>query len=261
VPSARIRKHGGIRTPALALALLICLAPVAHAQIYTRTNSDGVIEATNVPDRRGFQLTYPGKGTLIHSRGFRGSYRGQYDHHVRDAAGAHGVRTELVHAVIQAESAYDHRAVSSKGACGLMQLMPATATRMGVSNAFDPRQNIFGGTRYLRLLLDMFGGNVSLALAAYNAGENAVKRYKGIPPFKETRRYVRKVRSRLSGRSAVIAFAPTPRATRKPSPAPAAITPAHPGVYYKWKDARGIVHVARVPPPEGITYATIRALQ
>ena len=95
------------------------------------------------------------------------------------------------------ESEFDQWAVSSKGARGLMQLMPATARRLGVSDSFDARQNIFGGTQYLRILLDQFGGDVALALAAYNAGPNAVLRYGGIPPYRETRGYVQKVQAQL----------------------------------------------------------------
>lgn len=104
------------------------------------------------------------------------------------------VSPELIHAVVQAESAYNPKAKSSAGAIGLMQLMPATAKRYGVSNIWDPAQNLEGGARYLRDLLDMFKNNLRLALAAYNAGEGAVKKYGNrIPPYRETRNYVRKV--------------------------------------------------------------------
>lgn len=106
----------------------------------------------------------------------------------------YGVRVELVHAVIQAESSYNPKAVSHAGAVGLMQLMPATAKRFGVSNSKNPRQNIDGGVRYLRFLLDYFDNNMRLAVAGYNAGENAVVKHgRKIPPYKETRRYVTKV--------------------------------------------------------------------
>ncbi len=103
----------------------------------------------------------------------------------------------LLYAVMHQESAFRLRAISYKGAAGLMQLMPGTATRFGVHNRFDPRQNIEGGARYMRLLLDMFGGDVSLALAGYNAGEGAVLRYgRRIPPYRETQEYVRRITQR-----------------------------------------------------------------
>ena len=255
----------------------VSVAASLEAQIYTRTTPSGVVEATNVPEASDFRLTYPGKGALIHSRGFRGKYRGEYDAHIDAAASAYSLSGALVRAVIQAESEFDRYAVSSKGAQGLMQLMPGTARRFGVWDAFDPRQNVFAGVQYLRLLLDMFGGDVSLALAGYNAGENAVQRFKGIPPYKETQGYVRKILSFLSsGFSAyssrtsappqaaekveAVGFAPsTPRAARadarKLKP-----TPARPRIYYRFKDEKGVLHVAQDPPAEGIAYSLIRAL-
>jgi len=109
------------------------------------------------------------------------------------------VSPELVHSIIQVESNYNANAVSPKGAQGLMQLIPSTARRFGVANVFDPEDNIQGGARYLKYLLDLYGGDQALALAAYNAGEGAVSRYGGIPPFPETLDYVAKVRQRLAG--------------------------------------------------------------
>jgi len=108
----------------------------------------------------------------------------------------------LVHSVIQVESNYNPNAVSPKGAQGLMQLIPSTARRFGVSDAFDPADNIQGGARYLKYLLGVYKGDEALALAAYNAGEGAVSRYGGVPPFPETRNYVAKVRQRLAGATA-----------------------------------------------------------
>jgi soluble lytic murein transglycosylase-like protein len=112
-------------------------------------------------------------------------------------AGEQGVETSLVHSVIRAESNYNTNAVSPKGAQGLMQLIPATARRFGVSNSFDPEENILGGVRYLRFLLDYYQGDYPRAIAAYNAGEGAVDKYNGIPPYLETRNYVYRVAKNL----------------------------------------------------------------
>jgi hypothetical protein len=266
------------RPPWAVLGLVGCLAVSAgsaHAQIYTRRNANGVIEATNVPDEPDFRLTYPGKGTLIHSRGFRQAYAGQHDRDIEDAAAVYGVSSDLVRAVIGVESEFDAYAVSSKGAQGLMQLMPSTARRFGVGNAFDARQNIFGGVQYLRFLLDLFSGDLTLAIAAYNSGENAVLRYKGVPPYKETQGYVRKVQALLRGGlpqywaqpPALLASTPGPtsyapaggirRATPRGPARPSA--PVAPRVYYKYRDNRGVLHVAHQPPPEGVLYTVLRA--
>ena len=114
---------------------------------------------------------------------------------IHDAARAHGVDPRLVAAVARRESAFNANAVSHKGACGIMQLMPATAQYLGVRNVFDARENIFGGTRYLRTLLDTFNGDLDLTLAAYNAGPGAVSRHRGVPPYRETKAYVAAVRA------------------------------------------------------------------
>src|SRR5687768_12063363 len=114
---------------------------------------------------------------------------------IADASRAHGVDPRLVAAVARRESAWRANVVSNKGAIGIMQLMPETARFLGVTDAFDARQNIFGGTRYLRTLLDTFKGDLDLTLAAYNAGPGAVQKYKGIPPYRETRAYVKAVRA------------------------------------------------------------------
>ena len=113
---------------------------------------------------------------------------------ISDAAHAHGVDPRLLAAVASRESAFDAHSVSSAGACGVMQLMPETARFLGVGDIFDPRQNVFGGAHYLRTLLDTFGGDLDLTLAAYNAGPGAVQKYGGVPPYRETQAYVKAVR-------------------------------------------------------------------
>src|SRR5262249_60484644 len=118
------RGAGGRELVAAAAAVALLGAADARAQIYTRTKGNGVVEATNVPDADGFRLTYPGKGTLIHSRGFTRVYNGEFDHHIEAAGAAYNVSTDLIKAVIQVESEFDVSAVSSKGAQGLQQLMP-----------------------------------------------------------------------------------------------------------------------------------------
>jgi soluble lytic murein transglycosylase-like protein len=112
----------------------------------------------------------------------------------------HGLDPKLVHAVVRVESDYDPGAVSRKGAMGLMQLMPETADRLGVVDPFDPEQNMRGGVREFARLVDRFSGNLQLALAAYNAGEGAVSRYRGVPPFDETRDYVSRILTIYTGR-------------------------------------------------------------
>jgi hypothetical protein len=258
--------------PGGGLALALLLAVPADGQVYTRENSNGVVEATNIPGQTGYRLTYPGKGTLIHSHRFRGSYSGEFDHHIEAAAEMHSLSPALVKAVIAVESEFDQWAVSSKGAQGLMQLMPFTARRFGVSDSFDARQNIFAGAQYLRILLDLFQGDMDLALAGYNAGENAVRRYGGIPPYRETQRYVQKVRSLLgaetrasSSPDAASFFVPTAR-LKRPQPRarkparPKRVEPVRPRVYYRWRDERGVTHVAERPPTEGTVYTMIRAM-
>lgn len=124
---------------------------------------------------------------------------GEFAELIRTAATRKGLDPALVQTVIHVESCFDPQAVSRVGAHGLMQLMPATAAELGVSDRFDPAQNIAGGTRYLAAMLERFEGNLDLALAAYNAGPGAVERHGGVPPFRETRTYIQRIRAQYGG--------------------------------------------------------------
>lgn len=127
---------------------------------------------------------------------------GPFDRLITEAANKYSVDVDLIRAVIRAESNFNPRARSPVGAEGLMQLMPGLQQDFGITDPFDPRQNVMGGVRYLRRLLDLHGGNVALALASYNAGPGNVARYGGIPPFRETRTYVKKIQGFLSSMAA-----------------------------------------------------------
>ncbi|HJY84331.1 MAG TPA: lytic transglycosylase domain-containing protein [Candidatus Binatia bacterium] len=160
------------------------------ADIYVYRDARGVMHFTNVPTKpvyRPFQLLRP------YLRSLGGRESAEFDRLIRESCERYGVEFALVKAVIKAESAFDPLALSRAGARGLMQLMPDTATLHGVTDVHDPRGNIDGGVRHLRLLLDRFRGNLTLTLAAYNAGPETVARYNGVPPYEETREYVQRV--------------------------------------------------------------------
>ncbi|MCZ6833174.1 MAG: lytic transglycosylase domain-containing protein [Acidobacteria bacterium] len=128
---------------------------------------------------------------------------------VKRVSDRYGIDHNLVHAIIAVESAYDPMAVSRQGAVGLMQLLPTTAAELGIHDLTDAHDNIVGGVRHLKRMLDQFSGNLTLALAAYNAGAGAVKRFKGVPPYPETQAYVRRVRRFYAGAGHIIRRAPT----------------------------------------------------
>jgi Transglycosylase SLT domain/Domain of unknown function (DUF4124) len=169
---------------------LLVLAPLAlvQAAVYVYVDSEGTAHFTDAPTNPEFR-PIPAFGL---PRGVNLA-RGQYADLITAIASEHSVDPWLVKAIIKAESNFDPRALSRKGAQGLMQLMPGTAGRYAVTNAYSPEENIRGGVRYLRSLHDLFPGRLHLVLAAYNAGENAVLRYDGIPPYPETREYVTRV--------------------------------------------------------------------
>lgn len=186
------------KTVFLILALLAASAAPARARIYTYVDDQGVRHYTDVPDSNRYRLLVlsPQDRTASGDRydSMLLAKAGQYDSIIEKAAQSASVEPNLLRAVIVVESGFNSRAVSKRGAVGLMQLMPATASRFGVSNPYDPRENVHAGARYLKFLMDRFGQNVRLALAAYNAGEDAVDRNGGqIPPFSETMAYVPRV--------------------------------------------------------------------
>jgi soluble lytic murein transglycosylase-like protein len=181
----------------LVLGVCFCLATPAAAQIYSWRDADGAMVLSDKPrEDKGEMATYAVSG----STSFRATKplapsakSALYEAPITEHARRVGVSADLVRAVIQAESAFNPFAVSHKGAMGLMQLMPATAVELGVHNPFEPDQNIRGGVVYLKRLLDRYDQKVDLALAAYNAGMGNVDKYDAVPPFRETRAYVKKI--------------------------------------------------------------------
>jgi len=192
-----------------AVATAIVTAVPADAEVYRLATNDGTVHFTNAPtDPRYRGLGYS-SGTAAGYLRLPPADTGRYVTEIKDASGRYGVPERLVQAVIRVESAFNPRAVSIKGAQGLMQLMPETASMLGVRNSFDPQQNIDGGVRHLRGLIDRFGNDLPMALAAYNAGEKAVVTYRGIQPFAETRDYVTRVLYYYDGSTNGLAGAPT----------------------------------------------------
>jgi soluble lytic murein transglycosylase-like protein len=186
----------------LLLLVSAISAGIAHADIFRYVDAEGTVHFTNVPQDSRFKIYLkekrkpdPVTDTLASEiRHYDEKERARYAKPIRDAAKATRLEPALIHAVISAESGYNPFARSRKGAAGLMQLMPETAKRYGVKNRLDPAQNISGGARYLRDLIRMFNNDVQLAVAAYNAGENAVVRAGNrIPPYQETMTYVPRV--------------------------------------------------------------------
>jgi soluble lytic murein transglycosylase-like protein len=179
----------------------VCLASwvanLAQADIYAFTDEGGTVNLSNVPADSRYALLLATPESAASDPGKRlpdDAKRALYDSLIAKAAQAYEVETALLHAVITVESGYNPNAISKKGAVGLMQLMPETARRYGVTDPLDPTQNVQGGARYLRDLLAMFNRDLRLTLAAYNAGENAVVKHGNrVPPYRETANYVPKV--------------------------------------------------------------------
>jgi soluble lytic murein transglycosylase-like protein len=210
-----------LRTLLLAAFVAIAWPSQADAQIYAWRDSSGNLVLSDrrldagavtyaVPDAPAFRSTRPAASSAAQER---------FEPLVQEHAVRYSLRPDLVRAVIQVESGFNPRATSPKGAMGLMQLMPATARELGVQNPYDPAENIRGGTAYLRQLLDRYDGNEELALAAYNAGSGAVDRYdRQVPPYQETKDYVRKVGSAAE---VTLPSGPVAEVTRPSGPVPA----------------------------------------
>ena len=219
----------------MALAAIVAATPVAaHAQIYTWRDAAGNLVLSDKPKdgtERAFAVSSGDRVLTTRPVSRRTT---EYDGLIEQHSTLQGVRADLVRAVIQAESAFNPFARSIKGAMGLMQLMPSTAAELGVTNAYDPAENIRAGVSYLKSLLVRFSQNEELALAAYNAGPGAVAKYGGVvPPYRETRDYVKKIRNEAGAR------------------------PAPTRVYriVEMKDGREIVRFTNVPPAPAILAA------
>lgn len=203
-----------MRRAVIFIALLFVLPGIARADIYAYQDAQGRIRITDIPEKKGYELVLPpirstertaastaapaaSADATAYQPATTAPSSGKRDmEYLRDivteAARVYGISESLIYAVIRAESNFNPYAVSNAGALGLMQLIPSTARLVGVTRPFDPRQNIHGGARYLRMMIDRFG-RVDHALAAYNAGPEAVARYGGIPPYSETMAYVPRV--------------------------------------------------------------------
>lgn len=191
-----------LRIVIVGLALAAGLPVSAQAQIYAWRDGTGTLVLSDRPKDGAAPRTYAvGPSNAFRTtRPSSGSRAAQFDNLIAEHSSTAGVRPELVRAVIQAESAFNPMARSVKGAMGLMQLMPATAAELGVINPYNPAENVRAGVTYLKRLLVRFGNNEELALAAYNAGPGAVAKYKNaVPPYKETRDYVKKIQNNAGG--------------------------------------------------------------
>jgi soluble lytic murein transglycosylase-like protein len=207
------------RAALFAAIFLVATAAGAHTRIYAYVDGDGVKHFTDTPDNNRYRLLVLSPNDVTESGDHYNEMllarAAQYDAIIEGAAANAAVEANLLRAVIVVESGFNSRALSRRGAVGLMQVMPATASRFGVADLYNPRENVHAGASYLKFLMDKFGHNVQLVLAAYNAGEEAVVRNGGrIPPFAETMAYVPKVLRVYR----MLANQPAAHASRHPAP-------------------------------------------
>jgi len=206
-----------MRRTSIVLIFLLILASSASADIYKYVDENGVICYTDAPFGKKTEKVLKQKTQSV-IKPPQQVFNNDYSHYVQKAALKYEIEPELIHAVIRTESNGNCRAVSKKGAMGLMQLMPSTASDMNVGDPFNPEQNIEGGTKYLRYLIEKFNGNLTLAIAAYNSGPKTVERYGNIPPITETRQYVDKVFALYNGKKTYPVAAPAPEYKEMPAP-------------------------------------------
>ena len=192
--------HGRISGQKIVMFLCFLLLPIflvssAQADIFMRRQPDGTMSFSDCPVGGNWDIYYQEKkqrkGPVLK--------KGRLDRIITDIAVSQGMDPKIIRGIVQVESGYNTRALSSKGAMGLMQLMPKTASAMGVSNPWDPVENITAGTKYFSRLFSRYHGDLTKALAAYNAGPTVVDAYKGIPPYQETKEYVKSVLAIING--------------------------------------------------------------
>lgn len=174
------------------IVLTLSAISVASADIYVYIDSEGVLHFTNTPTSSNYKI-YMRERPKKTKAWFNLESKGIYDDVIEEAARRNDLSAPLIKALIHVESYFNPRAVSKKGAMGLMQIMPENLSRLNIQDPFNPWENIMGGAQYLKAMLDRFDGQLPLALAAYNAGPKAVEKYNDIPPYKETEKYVKKV--------------------------------------------------------------------
>jgi hypothetical protein len=221
----------------IPLYLLLCCSLVHGQAIYSYVDKNGVRTFTNIPPKKSpKELKISGQPVqatatldILGSDG-----ESEFDSIIEKYAVEYSLDPTLIRSIIATESAFNPKAVSPKGARGLMQLMPATAASLGVRDSFDPEQNIRGGTKHFRTLLDTFDNDLELSLAAYNAGENLVQRIGRIPNIRETKNYVKSITNRYGKSQMELQHADSAKITRM----------------YRYRDSYGVLHLTNIPPVE-----------